>query len=30
MQSDGIESVLGENYRVEMIHRDDLVVLSAG
>ncbi len=27
MQSEGIESVLGENYRVEMIHRDDLVVV---
>ena len=30
MQSDGIESVLGENYRVEMVHRDDLVVLISG
>ena len=28
MQSEGIESVLGENYRVEMVHRDDLVLMN--
>jgi len=30
MQSEGIEAVLGGNYRVEMVHRDDLVVLISG
>jgi len=28
LQSDGIEAVLGESFRVEMVHRDNLVVMS--